>query len=933
MEAGHGSNVAPMALPGGVVTFVFSDIEGSTKLWESDPDGMRISLSHHDEVVRSIVEAANGTVFKHTGDGFGAAFDSVTAGLEAAARVAAALANGDWEGPALTCRMAVHSGDAEPTDGDYFGTTVTRTARLMDAGNGGQILVSEATQRLLGDGRSAGMSLVDAGEHRLKDLGEPTRIYRLMGAGADDPRRLRTLERAPHNLPLQLSTFIGRQEQIKEVTDLVRHSRLVTLTGIGGVGKTRLSLQVAAELLAEFDHGAWFIELAPLTEAGFLAETIASALNVPHDPTVTAEARLMRFLPDRRALLVIDNCEHLIDDVAALVDSLLGRCPDLHVLATSREGLAVSGEVLWRVPSLRVDDDGAAIELFAERARLVQPSFTVNDDNVTAVADLCVRLDGIPLAIELATARLKMLSVDQIAQHLNDRFRLLTGGSRTAVERQRTLRAMMDWSYDLLSDQERALLRRLSVFYDGFTYEAAEEVWSGGTLARYEVLDLLRRLVEASVVTFDADPRPRYRLLETVRQYALDKLVDAEEADETRLRHAEHFRATSRQVDASLHTSRLEAMEPATDDLGNFRAAMAWSLEAGEGLLALELASNLRTYFWNRVMYRESFRWLTSALDLVGDDSSSLVHVGTAYALTDAMNIGAGASTLAMAGRARRILEQSTDDLARGLLANALANVEMHTDDVRRADNLFAEATLLLRKAKDPRWFGPVQNRCLTSWLMNSRESEQEILSLVEDAVDEGTPIRARVVRTTFKALGENFEEVIALTEERSPADEWESTMLLLLRIFAERASGHPEDALESLRKFTAMPGDFADGWREWHTGMAHLQLGDVDQAVAGFAAPGAYDPDLPTAYDRANVAWFWSIVAERRGEHRTAAVLLGFAEALSEKASVRLKAFDQRLVEESRSAILEALGENAYGELIEQGAMMAWKDLPLVHR
>ncbi|MGZ5385733.1 MAG: ATP-binding protein, partial [Acidimicrobiia bacterium] len=530
--------------------------------------------------------------------------------------------------------------------------------------------------------------------------------------------------------------------------------------------------------------------------------------------------------------------------------------------------LAVSGEVLWRVPSLRVDDDMAAIQLFGERARLVQPSFTVNDDNMAAVADLCVRLDGIPLAIELATARLKMLTVGQIAQHLNDRFRLLTGGSRNAVERQRTLRAMMDWSYDLLSDQERALLRRLSVFSDGFTYEAAEEVCSGETLARFEVLDVLGRLVEASVVTFDSDARPRYRLLETVRQYALDKLVDAGEADEVRLRHAEHFRAVSRQIDASLHTSHLLAMEPATDDLGNFRAAMTWASESGEGQLALELACNLRTYFWNRVMYRESFRWLTSALDIVGNAPSPLVPVGTAYALTDAMNIGAGASTLDLAERARKILDQNTDDLARGLLANALANVEMHTGDVRRADNLWGEATLLLRKARDPRWFAPVQNRFLTSWLMNSRESEREILSLVDDAVLEGTPIRARVVRTAFKALAEDYEGVITSTETRNPADEWESTMLLLFRIFAERATGRPEDALESIRKLTAMPGDFADGWRGWHTGMAHLQLGDLDKAIGGFAAPGAYDPDLPTVYDRANVAWFWSIVAGRRDEH-----------------------------------------------------------------
>ena len=921
-----------MALPRGVVTFVFSDIEGSTKLWESDPDGMRLSLALHDEIVKSVVEAANGTVFKHTGDGFGAAFGSVKAGLEAAAAVAAALANQSWDGPGLNSRIGVHSGEAEPTGGDYFGVTVTRTARVMDAGNGGQILVSEGARRLLGDPPPAGMTLVDAGEHRLKDLREPTRIYRLMGDGADDPRRLRTLERAPHNLPIHVSSFIGRQGEIKEVIDLVRQSRLVTLTGIGGVGKTRLSLQVAAELLDEFDHGAWFIELAPLTEAGFLAETIASALSVPHDPTVTAEARLLRFLPDRRTLLVIDNCEHLADDVAALIDSLLRVCPDVHVLATSREGLAVPGEILWRVPSLRVDGDAAAVELFAERARLVQPSFTVKGDNMAAVADLCTRLDGIPLAIELATARLKMMSLDQIAQNLNDRFRLLTGGSRTAVERQRTLRAMMDWSYDLLSDQEQALLRRLSVFSDGFTYEAAEEVCSGGKLARFEVLDLLGRLVEASVVTFDADARPRYRLLETVRQYALDKIVDADEADQARLRHAEHFRAASQQIYTSLLGGDLQVMEIATDDLGNYRAAMIWASEAGQGPLALELACNLRHYFWSRVMYRESQKWLTSALDLVGDDGSLLVAVGTAYALTDATNIGGGAAILALAKRARNILSSSTDDLPRGLLANALAIVEM-SNDVRQADALLAEATRLLRSAADPRWFAPVQNRYLSSWLMNTRDSEQEILSLVDDAVAEGTQIRSGVVRTAFKVLAEEYEDVVAAAGRLTPGDEWGNSMLLLFRMQAERATGRPERALQSIQEFTAMPGALAEGWMGWHTGMAHLQLGDLDAAIQGFSAPGAYDPDRPTAYDRANVAWFWSMVAERRGDYDAAAVLIGFATALSEKASISLLAFDQQLVEASRSAIREALGEKAYGELLEHGTKIVWKDLPLVHR
>ncbi len=920
-----------MTLPSGVVTFVFSDIEGSTKLWESDPDGMRASLAQHDRIVRTTVGAANGTVFKHTGDGFAAAFDSVTEGLGTAADFAAALANEVWQGPKLISRIGVHSGEAEPTDGDYFGPTVNRAARIMDAGNGGQILVSEAARLLLDTRTNAAMSLVDAGEHRLKDLGGPTRIYRLMSEGADNPRELRTLERAPHNLPIQLSSFIGREAQIKEVTDLVRQSRLVTLTGVGGVGKTRLSLQVAAELLTEFDHGVWFIELAPLTDTEFLAETVASGLMVPHDPTLTAEARLARFLPGRNALLVIDNCEHLIDAVAVLVDSLLRTSTEIRVLTTSREGLSVPGEVLWRVPSLRVDDDAAAVELFAERARLVQPGFTANDDNIAVLTELCIRLDGIPLAIELATARLKMMSLDQISQNLNDRFRLLTGGSRTAVERQRTLRAMMDWSYDLLSDQEQALLRRLAVFSDGLTYEAAESVCSGETLARFEVLDLLGRLVEASVVTFDVDPRPRYRLLETVRQYALDKLIEAGEADAARLSHAEYFSAAAAQVDKSVLKGDLEVLEVATDDLSNYRAAMTWASEAGEGMIALELACHLRNYFWNRSMFREGLNWLMSALDLVTDETSPVVAIATAYALTDATNVGGDAPILGLAERARRILASSTDDLSRGVLSNSLASFEMAID-VKRADQLFSEATKLLRRAGDARWTSPVQNRFLNAWFMNSRDSEAEILALIDEGGELFRPDVARVGRTVFKILAEEYDEVIASTETLSQLDEYANIMLLLYRMQAQRALGRPEAALEDLKKFKAMPSAITDGWKGWHEGIAHLQLGDLETAIERFAAPGAYNKDLAPAHDRANVAWFWALIAERRGDHQVAAVLFGFAAAVSEKASVSLLAFDQRLVEESQSVVREALGEGEYRERLERGANTSWEDLPLLH-
>jgi predicted ATPase/class 3 adenylate cyclase len=919
-----------MNLPTGVVTFVFSDIEGSTRLWEEDPTGMAQSLARHDEIVRSVIDAAGGTVFKHTGDGFGAAFESVTAGVEAAAQIAASFASEPWQGPRLRSRIGVHSGEAEPRDGDYFGATVTRTARLMDAGNGGQILISEASRQLLGGRVPDGMSLTDEGEHRLKDLGEPLRIYRLLSSGGDDQRQLRTLERAPHNLPIQLSTFIGRETHIKEVADLVRQSRLVTLTGIGGVGKTRLSLQVAAEVLADFADGAWFVELAPLAEPGLLADTVANSMRVPPDSSLSAEETLMRFLAPRRALLVIDNCEHLIDDVASFVDTLLRRCPDVHVLATSREGLAVTGESLWRVPSLRVDDDAAAVELFAERARLVQPGFTVNEHNRANVADLCVRLDGIPLAIELATARLKMLSVEQIAEHLGDRFRLLTGGSRVAVERQRTLRAMMDWSHDLLSPREQVLLRRLSVFSDGFDYEAAERVCSGEGIDAFDILDVLGHLVEASMVAFESDPRPRYRLLETVRQYALDKLFESGESDETRLAHAEHFRSVSRLINDALERNDYTVSDLAAEELGNLRAAMTWTIESGLGELALQIACNLRMYFWGRVMYRESIRWITTALAMVDDNTSPLVATGAAFAMIDATNIEDSATIESLRGRVEALLDSDIPDSERGELANALAAVTM-AESVSRADQLFKQAHDLLRAAGNPRWGAPVQNRLLSAWFMNSREHEAEVLRLTEEATAEGINVHATVVRTAFLVLAGEYETVVRTVSSHSPDDDWEKGMMLLFRAHSERALGRFPEAANSVAAAMAVFGSDVLGAQHWETAMIHLHTGDIDSAVATYEMIDK-DGRHMSAYTRLETVLVWSLVAERRGDFERAAILAGFADALAEAASLARLDADVRVIEESRRVVRTSLGHALFEDHYRRGSKMEWENLPLRH-
>ncbi|MDX1691801.1 MAG: adenylate/guanylate cyclase domain-containing protein [Acidimicrobiia bacterium] len=604
----------------GAFTFLFTDIEGSTRRWESHPDAMQDALERHDRITAEVVDGAGGHVFKHTGDGVCAVFESPSVAMAAAADLHRALAAETWDPlDDLRVRSAVHTGEADRRGDDFFGATLSRVARLMDAAHGGQIVVSEAAAAIGRSGLGSGQGLVDLGEHRFKDLGRAERVYQLSDRDLpQDFPALRSLEAFPNNLPAQLTAFIGRHDELSEVVGLIDESRLVTLAGVGGVGKTRLAIQAAAETIDRFHDGAWFVELAPVSDPGMIVREAAEALDVPEEAERPLREVLFEYLADRELLLVLDNCEHVIEEVASFAEDALRTAPGLRVLATSREGLMIGGERLWRVPSLRSGDD--AVELFAERARHVRPGFDLDDENRATIAAICSRLDGIPLAIELATARLKVFAPAQIAERLDDRFRLLTGGSRTALPRQRTLQATMDWSYDLLSDDEKALLRRLAVFYGGFSFEAVEEVAGDDSVDRYEIVDLLTRLVDASLVTVDDGPDTRYRLLETVRQYAQDRLAQAEEGDAVRRRHAEWARSVAVQVEDALLGSEYEVWSRRLEaDHDNFRAAMTWALESGNDELALAIASGLGRLWFFHSHLAEGSRWLERALEAAPD--------------------------------------------------------------------------------------------------------------------------------------------------------------------------------------------------------------------------------------------------------------------------------------------------------------------------
>ncbi len=597
-----------------ITTFLFTDIEGSSLLWEQEPLRMRPALAAHDAIAREAVESHRGVVVKMSGDGMHAAFDDPLDAVEAVLKLQQVLAHpAATGGIALRVRCGIHAGPAERRDNDFFGSTVNRAARIANAAHGGQILLSQSVAVLVAGRLPAGVTLRDLGAVRLRDLASPERISQVLHASLRDTfPALRTLEATPNNLAQQVTSFVGRKRELDEVRALLRNTRLLTLSGAGGIGKTRLSQQLAADVLDDFPDGVWFVELAALADPRLVPQSVAFVLGVKEEAGHPVVEALDKFVKDRRLLIVLDNCEHLVQACAELATRLLRSGPHLKLLASSREPLRVAGETTYPVPALAVPDAGKsvtpttltqyeAVLLFIDRAAAAQPSFQITDQNATAVADICQRLDGIPLAIELAAARVRTLSVDMIAARLGDRFRLLAGGHRTALPRQQTLRALIDWSYDLLTESERVLLRRLAVFAGGWTLEGAEAVGAGGDIGGGDVLDLLARLVEKSLVTMEGDGR-RYRLVETVRQYAQERCDEAGEGDAARDRHLAFYLALAERANPELVGPDQGIWLARLDLEGeNLLAAHAWCDRADGGAeLGMRLVFAMNFYMFYR---------------------------------------------------------------------------------------------------------------------------------------------------------------------------------------------------------------------------------------------------------------------------------------------------------------------------------------------
>jgi predicted ATPase/class 3 adenylate cyclase len=581
-------------LPTGTVTFLFTDLEGSTRLWEEHPEVMHDALARHDAILRMAVEAHGGYLVKTMGDGIHASFATADAAVNAAVTAQRALGSEPWgeTGP-LRVRMGLHTGSAEIREGDYYGPALNRAARLMAVAHGGQVVCSQVTADILRDELTGPLELTDLGAHRLRDLGRPERVFQLSAPGlATEFPALCSLDAFPSNLPLQVTSFVGRDAEFADIRGLLDGARLVTLTGVGGVGKTRLALQVAADMLPRCRDGAWFCELAAADDPDAMAQVVAAALGVAPRPGMALTASIVEFVRLKQLLVVLDNCEHLLEAASGLAEAVLQDCPQAGILATSREALDVPGERVVRVRSLPVPDPASvdlgsieqsdAVRLFTERAAATGSSFALGASNASAVAEICRRLDGIPLAIELAAARVVSMQPAEIASRLDERFRLLTGRRRAVLERHQTLRATVDWSYSLLDERERVVFERLGVFPATFGTAAAELVVADDEIEAWDVVDALDALVAKSMLAVDegAEVTTRYQMLETLRQYARERLDESSDADVWRRRHAEHYAAFAEAAGAALHgPDELAWRRRYTDEIDNLRVAVGWALD------------------------------------------------------------------------------------------------------------------------------------------------------------------------------------------------------------------------------------------------------------------------------------------------------------------------------------------------------------------
>jgi predicted ATPase len=861
---------------------------------------MNAALAEHDRRVRDAVESRGGYVFTTAGDSFSVAFAEVRDALDAVIELQLSLRESTGEIP-LRVRAGIHTGEASERDGDYFGSAVNRCARLASAGHGGQILISGSSGELLGDDLPDNVEFLDLGVHRLRDLVEPERILQVCHPDLDrEFPKLRTLEGPGDTLPTQLTSFIGRDHEIGEIVALLGDRRLVTLTGPGGAGKTRLALEVAGRVVLDHPDGIRLVELAALVDHDVFVDEVAQRFGATRVAEVPLSQTIAETIDNRRMLLVLDNCEHLVDPVARLTTELLLACPNLRVIATSRERLAITGEVVYRVPSLSTPPDGIdvaeslgydAIRLFVDRARLADPGFELAASNVDDVASICRRLDGIPLALELAAARVRSMSPSQIASRLDERFRLLTGTDRSSDDRQQTLLGTIEWSHGLLDERERALFRRLGAFVSDFGLDAAERVGADGPIFEFDVFDLITALVDKSMVATTAGrDGTRYQLLESIRAFAAEHLVRADEYTVTADRHARYFADLAAQLQRRQRAGDLaSALASLDEEEDNFRASLRFAVDSGDAVLAARLVDGLGYLWYASGVQREGLEWCEAALGIPGDLPDEL-RAGALHS-SALMLAGTGNPALGIeALREQVVIRRRRGDPVR--LAAALNNLGNLLYDVGDPD----AAEVALREAIDAQ----------------SEAGEPTTLmlcSLASGRLHLGRP---------------GAEELYREALDEAKADEYRYGVALAMaglgRVLAEQGrvgEAHPclVEARERFEELNVTPG-VADV--DLNSAVAFRSEGDRVRAahclLRSITAPGE------TWYDESPV-WAAQYTAALIDDLSTATTLVGAAMTDYERRDLPQPVFVLADLEETRRHLAAQLGAEEFARCMRAGA------------
>jgi predicted ATPase/class 3 adenylate cyclase len=902
--------------PTGTVTFLFTDIEGSTRLWEQDSSAMQVALARHDELLRSAIESNGGHVFKTVGDAFCCAFptapDALKAGLEAQRR----LLSSAWDqtGPLLV-RMALHTGAAQERDGDYFGPPLNRVARLMSAAHGGQVLLSLPTQELVRDQLPAGAALINLGEKNLKDLFRPERVFQLSAPGLPSEfPPLRTLDAYRNNLPLQPTPLIGRDKEVAQVRDLLRHheTHLLTLTGPGGTGKTRLALQAAADLLDDFSDGTFFVPLATLSEAELFLPAVAETLGVREIAEQPLGETLKDYLSERRLLLLLDNFEQVLG-AAPIVTELLAGAPGLKVLATSRTSLRLYGEHVFSVPPLSLPDlerppslerltQYEAVGLFVERARALKPDFAITNESAPAVAEICVRLDGLPLAIELAAARITMLPPRAMLHRLSSRLKLLTGGARDLPERQRTLRATIEWSHALLDQGEQLLFGRLAVFSGGRTLEAIEAICDAEGNLPMDAFEGISSLLDKSLLRQEEGPNgePRFVMLETVHEFAREKLGQSPEAEEIKRTHAQYFLTLAEEAYPELKgANQLEWLERLEAEHDNMRAALSWALERKEVEVALRLGGAL-WWFWSvRGYHSEGRRWLEEALAIDGRGSPEVRAIALAGAAVLAIDQGELDQAQQVCEEGLELLEHEAKEAreAKLNLLIAFGWVAWHREELGQAQQLFEEGLVLSREMRKIWWIATSLLGLAT--VFHTRGDPERATELYEESMH------------LFREQGDKHSLAYCLNN---------LAMVVCSQRDLGRAAQLIEEGVALFRELGAR-GDVALGL--YNLGWIALLQEDLGRAA------DLYGESLSLSWDAGMNLVVQSVlegvacVAGAEGETERAARLWGAAQALHETRGIPrdtdfLAEADARI-----SAVRSGMGEEAWQEAWRKGRAM----------